>query len=321
MASPSRKILVVGATGQQGSAVLAELAHLASTSTSPSSSFPKLKILALTRDASAKKSVALVPTYGKILDIEVVEGNTTEPGPIFAAHKGIDVVFAYTTPPVDGEENQAKALITTAAKSGVKHFVFSSVERGGDVKSWQNPTDVPHFVTKHIIELHLRKTCTEHPTMTYTILRPVAFMDNLSPTSGFGPVMAAMWATLPATTTLQMVSVRDIGVFGAQAVLHPENKRFKNHAIGLAGDELTLLDARAIYRKVAGLQLPQAWTLVGHAARWMSKDLGRMFNFFDKTGYGVDIRALRAQEPRLQNFETWLRESSTFECGKGTGKK
>ncbi|KAI1182303.1 hypothetical protein F5B17DRAFT_420996 [Nemania serpens] len=316
MASPLRKILLVGATGQQGSAVLAELAHQASMSPS---TFPSVKILALTRKASSKKAQSLIPTYGKTLNLEVVEGDTKDPEPIFAAHKDIDTIFSYTTMPAEEEEDQAKPLITAAAKHGVKHFVFSSVERGGDEKSWENPTDVPHFITKHNIELHLRKTCEENPTMSYTILRPVAFMDNFNPTSGFGPVMAAIWSTMPATTKLQLVSVRDIGVFGAKAVLHPE--KYAGRAIGLAGDELTLLEARAVYRKVAGLQLPQAWKIVGTGIRWLSKEMGSMFRFFETTGYGVDIGKLRAEEPRLQDFETWLTESSTFECGQGKGKK
>lgn len=146
MSSTPRKILLMGATGQQGSAVLTELSQLASASPS---TFPKLKIIALTRKASSKGAQALVPKFGKALDIEVLEGDTKNPAPIFAAHKDIDTVFAYTTPPVNEEEAQATALITAAAKNGVKNFVFSSVERGGDEKSWENPTDVPHFVTKY----------------------------------------------------------------------------------------------------------------------------------------------------------------------------
>ncbi|KAI0505329.1 hypothetical protein F5B22DRAFT_628193 [Xylaria bambusicola] len=311
MTSQPRKILVVGATGQQGSAVLSELSHIATTS----KSLQNVKILALTRKASSKGAQSLVSNYGKSLNLEVVEGNTKDPEPIFAAHKDIDAVFSYTTMPVTEEEEQAKPLITASAKHGVKHFVYSSVERGGDERSWENPTDVPHFITKHNVELHLRKTCTENPSMKYTILRPVAFMDNMNPTSGFGPVMAAMWRTLPLDTKLQMVSVRDIGVFAVDALLRPE--KYTNRALGLAGDELTLLDARSIYRKVSGTQLPQAWTIVGYGMRWAIKELGRMFNFFDKEGYGVDIQKLRAEEPRLQDFETWLKEDSTFDCGKG----
>ncbi|KAI2625562.1 hypothetical protein GGS21DRAFT_531402 [Xylaria nigripes] len=312
MVSPLSTILVVGATGQQGGAVLAELSHLAQTSPS---SFPNVNILALTRNSLSKKAQHIKETYGKSLNLEVIEGDTRDPDPIFAGHPNIDGVFSFTTMPVQEEEAQAMELITASAKHGVKHFVFSSVDRGGDDRSWENPTDIPHFVTKHNVEHHLRNVCTKSPTMTYTILRPVAFMDNLNPTSGFGSVMAAMWATMPSSTKLQIVSVRDIGVFAVKALLRPSD--YASRAIGLAGDELTLLDLRSIFRKVAGTQLPQVWTLVGYGVRWISKEMDKMFTFFEDEGYGVDIEKLRAEEPRLQDFETWLKESSTFECGKG----
>ncbi|KAI0205589.1 hypothetical protein F4808DRAFT_455813 [Astrocystis sublimbata] len=307
MAPPRRTILLVGATGQQGGAVLAELSQLACSS---SKSASNLKVLALTRDVSSKKAQALLEKYEKTLSLEVIEGDTKIPEPIFAANKGIDTVFAYTTPPVAEEESQAKSLINAAARHGIKHFVFSSVDRGGDNRSWENPTDVPHFITKHNLELHLRKTCEKKPSMTYTILRPAAFMDNLNPTSSFGAVMASMWATMPADTKLQVCSVRDIGIFGAKAIVYP--KRYAGRAIGIAGDELTLADVRSTFRQAAGLQLPQWWSIVGTLCRWTVYDLGRMFNFFETEGYGVDIPRLRSEEPRLQDFETWLSESSTF---------
>jgi uncharacterized protein YbjT (DUF2867 family) len=75
------------------------------------------------------------------------------------------------------EIRQGKALIDEAIKTGVRHFVYSSVERGGDEASWNNPTPIPHFRTKHDIEHHLRDVTVpgkagEH--MGWTILRPVA---------------------------------------------------------------------------------------------------------------------------------------------------
>ncbi|KAI0147785.1 nucleoside-diphosphate-sugar epimerase family protein [Xylariaceae sp. FL1272] len=318
MASPSYKILVVGATGQQGGALLSELAHLSNSATAPVP-ISSLKILALTRSASSAKAQEVLTSFNKTLDIELVEGDTREPAPIFAAHSDISAVFSFTTPPAEDEGAQAIALIDAAAANGVKRFVFSSVDRGGDEKSWDNPTDVPHFRSKHEIEHHLRQVCTEHPSMTYTILRPAAFMDNLNPTSFFGAMMAGLMSTMPSSTHLQMVSVRDIGVFAALAVLSPLSSdpnikdQYTNRAIGLAGDDLTLLEARSIYRRVASSQLPQAWSVLGYGLRWAVRDVGNMFSFFEREGYGVDIEKLRAEEPRLQNFERWLRESSKFE--------
>ncbi|KAI1375981.1 NAD(P)-binding protein [Hypoxylon crocopeplum] len=317
MSTNTRTILVVGATGQQGGYVLTELSTLLSTTPEPKI---KIKILALTRSASSPKAQALLSQFPH-LDLALVEGDTRTPAPIFAANPDIDTVFSYTTPP--DEEPQATALVDCAAAHAKAssnkqvHFVFSSVDRGGELKSWDNPTETPHFIEKHNVELHLRSVAKgSDGKLTYTILRPVAFMDNLNPTSSFGKVFASLWNTMPASTKLQLVSVRDIGLFAAKALLDPT--AYQGRAVGLAGDELTLAEAQAVFRRVAGLELPQTWTIVGWGVRHLlaAKHVGPMLTWFETDGYGVDIAALRSEEPRLQDFETWLRESSKFECSK-----
>ncbi|KAI1780915.1 NAD(P)-binding protein [Hypoxylon cercidicola] len=316
--SPST-ILVVGATGRQGSSVLTELSNLLSASPPTN----KIRVLALTRSASSAKALGLASRH-PTLDLEVVEGDSREPGPVFAAHPAIDAVFSYTTPP--DEEPQATALVDAAAaharaRAAAVHFVFSSVDRGGEPASWDTPTDVEHFAQKHNVEVHLRDACDRSGgKLTYTILRPVAFMDNFNPGT-FGTVFAALWYTMPSSRKLQIVSVRDIGLFAAKALLNPDSPQYRGRAIGLAGDELTLEEARATFRRVAGdgRELPQAWQVVGWAIRNViaGKHVGSMFAWFERAGYGVDIAKLRAEEPRLQNFETWLRESSRFDFARG----
>lgn len=187
MPASTRTILVVGATGQQGGFVLAELNLVSTnstntaTTTSRANTDAKIKVLALTRSASSPKAQALASRFPG-LDLQVVEGDTRSPEPIFAAHPDIDAVFSYTTPP--DEEPQATALIDAAAahakeKGKTVHFVFSSVDRGGEPKSWDTPTDIPHFAEKHNVEVHLRDVAgNSGGGLTYTILRPAAFMDN-----------------------------------------------------------------------------------------------------------------------------------------------
>ncbi|KAI1454742.1 NAD(P)-binding protein [Annulohypoxylon moriforme] len=327
ISTPAHTILIVGATGQQGGFVLSELATLLSSQ--PLSTKPKINVLALTRTASSPKAQALPSKYPS-LNLKVVEGDTRNPGPIFESYPQINAVFSYTTPP--DEEPQAKFLIdaavahvrksvTDAPHSQKIHLVFSSVDRGGEPQSWDSPTDIPHFREKHNVEVHLKAKADESEgRLTYTILRPVAFMDNLNPGGTFGMVFASLWSTMPATQKLQLVSVRDIGLFGAQALLSPTDPQFLNRAIGLAGDYLTLGEARDIYRRVSeGQELPQAWWVVGWAVRGLvaAKHVGAMFSWFETHGYGVDIAALRKREPRVQSFEMWLRESSRFESTLG----
>ena len=201
----SRKLLITGSTGKQGGAVIDALVD---------NSWPG-QIVALTRDANSAKAKALASKP----NVKVVEGNTTNAAAIFEANKPIDGVFLVTTPGKAGaEEAQAEPMINEAIKHGVKHFVFSSVDRGGDEKSDENPTMIEHFASKHRIEAQLREK-SAGTKMEWTILRPVAFMDNMAP--GFqGKAFASMWSGL-GNKPLQLIATRDIGLFAARAFANP----------------------------------------------------------------------------------------------------
>ncbi|KAI0479116.1 hypothetical protein GGR56DRAFT_633535 [Xylariaceae sp. FL0804] len=58
------------------------------------------------------------------------------------------------------------------------------------------------------------------------------------------------------------------------------------------------------------------WPVVGYGLRWAITEVGNMFRWFETDGYGVDIGALRERDPEMQDLETWLRQSSKFECAK-----
>ncbi|KXX75122.1 NmrA-like family domain-containing protein 1 [Madurella mycetomatis] len=296
-------ILVVGATGQQGGAVVKALLDL-------QTEFP-LHILALTRNAQSEKAKALAESHKGV--IELVEGDSSNPKPIFDSKpKGsIDGLFIVTTAGgKTSEERQAIPLIDTAVEHGVKHIVFTSVDRGGDDRSWQNPTNVKHFLEKHNVELHLRdKAEKESGKFTWTILRPVAFLDNFNPGKLCSMTTAAWAAALKPETKLQLVSVRDIGIFAAKALVDPA--KWSGRAVGLAGDALTLKEAKAKFVKVTGKKMPQSWTIAGKLMLWGVKEIGAMFAWFEKEGYGADIEA-RKKDVVMQDFETWLREDSKW---------
>ncbi|KAK2012052.1 NmrA-like family protein [Colletotrichum eremochloae] len=300
----TRKVLVLGATGKQGAAVVDALLEL------PASS-PPLEILALTRnpesakvqsliDSAKAKGVAVTPVQGDLKDSQAQ---------VFQAHPRIDTVFIVTT--IGNEDVVGKAWVDAAINADAAQIVLTSVDRGGEHKSWENPTDVPHFLQKHAIEVHLRDRADELEKsgrkLRWTILRPTAFMDNANP-GMFGKVFAAMWSTLPADQSLQLVSVRDIGLFAAKAIGNPQE--WDRRAVSLAGDDLTYPKAREIFEKVVGSEMPQTYTFIGQGMLWAISDMGKMFEFFKREGYGADIQALKKEEPRMQNFETWLKESS-----------
>jgi hypothetical protein len=110
-------------------------------------------------------------------------------------------------------------------------------------------------------------------------------------------------------TKIQFVGPRDIGVFAAMAFEDPD--MWAGRAVGLAGDEMTLEEARWRFEKVTGKQLPQSWAFLGKAALWVVGEIRDMFAFLEKEGCGVDIAA-RKEEAPMQDFEMWLAQDSQW---------
>ena len=302
----SKAILVTGATGKQGGSVVDALLDLPNAS--------DYAILAVTRDAnsgSAKKlasrSASIKLVEGNLDDVPTLFKNASEVAkqPIWGVYSvqismGKGVTF-------EGEVKQGCDLVDESVKNNVQQFVYSSVERGGDEKSWDNPTPIPHFQTKQLIEFHLRDHAGD---MGWTILRPVAFMDNLMPAFPTKVFMTAVHNTLGDNKPLQWVATSDIGVFAAQAFSKRED--WKHKAIGLAGDELTVPQLNKAFANATGTPLGTTYSILGSALMWGVAELGHMIGWFGTDGYKADIPNLKKIHPGLLNMEAWIKEKSAF---------
>jgi uncharacterized protein YbjT (DUF2867 family) len=222
-------------------------------------------------------------------------------------------ISAGTGSTVDDERRQGKALIDESIKHGVRHFVYSSVERGGDDKSWNNATTIPHFQSKHDIELYLRDSTAKGAAgekMGWTILRPVAFMDTLVPGFTTKVFLAALRYQLGKDKPLQWVATSDIGVFAAKAF--DDSQGWNHRAVGLAGDELTMDQLSDSFKKAVGYSAPETYWFVGAALSYMVGEVRAMTKWFADEGYGADIEQRRREHPALLSFEEWLKEKHVF---------
>ncbi|KAF2746383.1 NAD(P)-binding protein [Sporormia fimetaria CBS 119925] len=315
-----RAILITGATGKQGGAVLKHLAQHPRAS--------EFTLLAVTRNPASPSAQKLRDSYpnthlvqGDLNDVKRLFINAKEvlhenklPNSIWGVYSvqvsmGSGVTF-------DGEVRQGKDLIDESLAEGVKHFVYSSVDRGGNEKSFDNETPIPHFQTKHRIEQYLvEKAGKGGENMHWTILRPVAFMDNLETSFKTKVFLTALHNTLK-DKPLQWISVDDIGLFAAKAFR--ESLSWNAKAEGLAGDELTFQELSGCFERVTGRPAPTTVGPMGSILMLMVKELRVMINWFKTDGYGVDIGRLRGMDGDLCDFETWLRERSPWaEQGKG----
>lgn len=291
-----RRILVTGATGKQGGALITAL--LASQPK------PPFHLVALTRkaDSARAKTLAQEP------NVSILEGDLDDCTSIFKKSEPFHGVFGVTTP-MKGhelEERQGKALVDAAAAAGVKHFVFTSVDRG--VNADTDATAVPHFQSKFNIENHLKAVAAKTGQMDWTIIRPVTFMDNLSP-DFLGKGFVAMWDLNGMDRKLQLVSSVDIGILAADIFKNQE--QYASKALDLATDSLSPNEAKAIFKRVVGTDMPTTYLFVGRLLKWiLHKQLGIMFQWFVDVGFAANPNEYKSKFPEMQDFEQWLKQSS-----------
>jgi uncharacterized protein YbjT (DUF2867 family) len=257
-------VLITGATGHQGGATLRHLAKRGG-----------FKLRALTRKPAgdAAKAVAAVGA-------EVVAGNLDDAGSLERALAGAWGVYSVQNTGEAGvqkEEEQGKSIVKLAREKGVQRFVYASVG------SADKNTGIPHFDNKFRIE----ETVKALGFPSYAIIRPVFFFENLlSPWFLHGD---KVMMGLSPSVKLQMIAVDDIGKFGAKAFADAD--QLKNVAFDIAGDSVTMTEAAAAVGPLVGKTLTYEQVPMA-AIRQQSEDMAKMFEWFESTGYSVDIAAL-----------------------------
>ena len=163
-------VLVTGATGNQGRAVIKALLEKSSTST--------VNIYAVSRNTTSEAAKDL---EAKSTAIKLVQGDFSDCEVLFKqCNTHIDAVFSvqvnqFGSPQQHQEELvQAKTLIDAALRNKVRHFVQASGDRGGPQRSEWDATGVPHLATKFQIEKYLQEKAGEQ--MSWTVLRLASFM-------------------------------------------------------------------------------------------------------------------------------------------------
>ncbi|KAK6833747.1 hypothetical protein PG987_008441 [Apiospora arundinis] len=144
MSTTLQTILVIGATGKQGGALIHHLLE--------SSQVSQFNIVAITRDTQSSRAQKL----SALPNVKILAGDLTNPDTIFEAAGPVWGVYSVQVNS-DAEEAQGKALVDAAVLHGVKHFVYSSGDRGGPERSETNPTNVKNFAAKYHIEKHLQR--------------------------------------------------------------------------------------------------------------------------------------------------------------------
>ena len=273
-----RIILVTGATGQQGGAVYRHLQK------------KRFTLRALVRDPNSNKARRLMG-HGR----EVYQGSLDDPDSLMRAMDGVYGVFSLQ-PYTVKEIQQGVAVIEAARRQGVSHFVYSSVG------SADEKTGIPHFESKVVVEEHLRLS-----GLSYTILRPVFFMENWLRMFGYWgePIRnGQVQQPLSATTKMQMVAVDDIGAFAALAFEHPG--KWRNRTFSLAGDELSMQQIADAFSRATARDVKYVQVSWDQFERTMGQEMTVMYHWFEEKGFHFNIEQARREYPLTHTFNRWL---------------
>jgi uncharacterized protein YbjT (DUF2867 family) len=266
------RILVIGATGNQGGGVVQALLSEGFT------------VQALVRKPTSDKAQRL-----RGQGVELIEGNLDDYESLIGAMNDVDGVFypsIMSFRRTEAEEERGRRVAEAVLKAGVKHYIYDSVG-GADRKS-----GIPHFESKWRIEEYIRSI-----KLPYTIFRPVAFMENFSMVPPF--LFLTLFRSVMGDKSLQLISVRDIGKWVTLAFSQPDS--FMGKATEIAGDELNYEKLQEAYRNVTGKQqfcLKMPSFIFGGG--------GKMFRWFKKHGYQADLQFCRETIKDTLTFEKWL---------------
>jgi uncharacterized protein YbjT (DUF2867 family) len=256
-------VLVTGATGKQGGAVAQELLRRG------------CRVRAMTRKPESEAARAL-----EALGAEVVQADLDDEASVKRALEGAWGVFGVQNTwqsGVEREEEQGKRLAELARKTGVRHYVYSSVA------SAQRKTGIPHFDNKWRVEETVRML--RFPS--HVVLRPVFFMENLA-SGAFreGIDNGVVAIALQPETRLQMIAVRDIGRYGALAF--EKHAELAGRAIDIAGDAKTGPEMAEVLAGVTGRRMHFVPVPI-EQVRKSNEDFATMLEWFDRVGYDADI--------------------------------
>src|SRR6516225_5051273 len=283
MENADKTVLVTGATGRKGGAVVRHM--------QPNG----WKLRALTRNPSSYAAKQLASQ-----GVELVQGDLDDPGSLDRAARGVYGIYSvqdFWTVGAKREVRQGKNLADAAKKAGVEHIVYGSV--GGAERN----TGITHWETKWEIEKHIRSL-----QLPSTVLRPVSFMETYHILEvEIGLLKGKLADPIRGDKPYQTIATDDIGAFAALAFERP--KQFIGLELEIAGSELTTRQAAEVFSRVLDRPVKAQRLPLVIVRIIVGNEFYKMFRWFNDEGFKASIPDLRRKYPEvhLHTLEEWLR--------------
>lgn len=294
MSSASRTIVICGATGKQGGAVLDSLSRDGGW-----------HLVALTRDVNGPAAHAIRQRGVEVRYADLVDADSLTKA--FAGAYGVYGVTTMVTPKgkldTAMERRQGRAIADACVASGVQHLVLSTIPFFGD-----RPPMVPYIRSKLDVEAFVVERGVPH-----TFLGPGSFMDEIG--GEFLPVKNGVVTGQAADDVkVPYVACRDIGEFARFAFADPA--AFMGRKLTLIGDFISGEELAQVLTRVTGgrphrHKAPPIWLMWIFAREWIS--LRKQFEAWGRAPHPQDlldaVAECRRLRPEMLSFERYLEES------------
>ncbi len=212
-------ILVIGATGLVGSAVVKQL------------STKEVPVRLFVRNLEKAKSLNLA-------GVELAEGNFEDLRTLDVAMRGVERVFLLTPQHPQQARHQGD-IIEAAQRAGVKHIVkLSTIACNPDSVSFVARS---HWQTEQQLE---------QSGLSYTMLQPHQFMQQSLERMGPSVAESGVFTTPVATAKISMIDVRDIAAVAVAALTGEGHAGKRYHITG--PEALSAADMAERYTAILG---------------------------------------------------------------------
>lgn len=217
------KVVITGATGNVGKAVLSSLQNIDH----------QMDLYAGVRNVEADK-ISLEGLKTSLLKFDFMDFKTCE-----AALENCDILFLLRPPQISDTEKYFKPIIDACQDKGVKHIVFLSVQ------GVENSRIIPHHKIEKLIV---------GSKINYTFLRPAYFMQNFTTTLRKDLVTKKQIFLPAGESKFTLIDVMDIGEVAANILINI--KQHINESYDLTNEEkLTFSQMAKILSNGLGTQI------------------------------------------------------------------
>ncbi|KZT31874.1 NAD(P)-binding protein [Sistotremastrum suecicum HHB10207 ss-3] len=338
MSSTKKLILVIGATGAQGRAVIdALLSPAADGTTSP------YAVRALTRNLESASAKELEAIPG----VETFKGSFTDFDAVFKALEGCYGAYVntdgftegeqtdYTDPRVVSEIYAGLRIFELAKQRGtLKHYVWSNLDYSHKKSGYNPKYRCEHYDGKGRVLEFLRSQSSDIDGMVWSSLTSGPYMEMLK-SPMFGPSLrdddgSFIFAAPMGTGHVTMIALKDLGYFARYIFDHREEYTGKD--LEAASELVTWPNLVAAFKRVTGkpakfIDAPlELWfQLLRDTDRPVANKLHESENAAQHTSWeknftawwsqfhdGIlarDMSYLKSIHPGLRSIEAWMIEN------------